>query len=98
MIMGLMVGIQGASFVLTTFWANRVLVKDESVFSTARLLRPVLDKLADNGAARSGKEICAVLGEGEKYIYTVPEGSVPPYRVELGDYERRRCFPDGKYN
>ena len=98
MIMGLIVGIQGASFVLTAFWANRVLVKDESVFSTARLLRPVLDKLADNGTALSGKEICAVLGEGERYIYTVPEMSGPPYRVELGSSERRRCFPGGEYN
>jgi len=97
MIMGLIVGIQGASFVLTAFWANRVLVKDESVFSTARLLRPVLDKLADNGTAMSGKEICAVLGEGESYIYTVPKGR-EPYRVELGDYRRRRCFPEGQYN
>lgn len=99
-IMGLIVGIQGASFVLTAFWANRVVVKDQSVFSTARLLRPLLDKLDDNGTAMSGKDICKVLDprQEKRYIYTVPKGRGGPYRVELGDYPRRRCFPEGVYN
>lgn len=99
-IMGLIVGVQGAAFVLTAFWANRVVVKDESALATARLLRPVLGRLGDEGTTMNGKKICNVLDAGEerRYIYTVPKGSDEPYRVELGDWPRCRSFPEGIYN
>jgi hypothetical protein len=100
MIMGLILGVQGAAFVLTAFWANRVVVKDESALATARLLRPILDGLGDDGTILSGKEICNELDAGaeRRYIYTVPKGRDDPYRVELGDWPRRRTFPEGVYN
>jgi hypothetical protein len=99
MIMGLIVGVQGAAFVLTAFWANRVLVKDESVFATARLLKPVLDRLGDAGTAAKGQDICDLLDAGEErgFIYTVPREGDEQHRVELGDWPRARSFPEGFY-
>jgi hypothetical protein len=100
MIMGLILGVQGAAFVLTAFWANRVVVKDESALATARLLRPILDGLGDDGTILSGKEICNELDAGaeRRYIYTALKRRDDPYRVELGDWPRRRTFPEGVYN
>jgi hypothetical protein len=100
MIMGLIVGVQGAAFVLTAFLANRVVVKDESVLATARLLRPVLDRLGDEGTIMEGNEICHRLDpeQERRFIYTVPIVRDEPYRVELGDLPRMRSFPDGHYN
>jgi hypothetical protein len=100
MVMGLIVGVQGAAFVLTAFLANRVVVKDESVFATARLLKPVLDRLGDEGTTMEGKDICQRLDPGEerKFIYTVPLVRDGPYRVELGNWPRMRSFPEGHYN
>jgi hypothetical protein len=99
-IMGLIVGVQGAAFVLTAFWANRVVVKDESVLATARLLRPVLERLGDEGTTMSGREICEIVNarEERRYIYTVPKEMDEPYRVELGDWPRCRSFPEAVYN
>jgi len=100
MIMGLIVGVQGGAFVLTAFLANRVVVKDESVFATARLLRPVLDGLGDEGTTMEGEDICNVLNAGDdrRFIYTVPRVGNGPYRVELGNLPRMRSFPEGNYN
>jgi hypothetical protein len=99
MIMGLIVGVQGAAFVLTAIFANRVVVKDESVFATARLLRPVMDRLGDEGTTMEGKDICQRLdpGEEKRFIYTVPIVRDEPYRVELGNWPRMRSFPEGHY-
>jgi hypothetical protein len=99
-IMGLIVGVQGAAFVLTAFLASRVVVKDESVFATARLLRPVLDRLGDEGTTMEGKDICHRLdpGEEKRFIYTVVIVKDGPYRVELGNWPRMRSFPEGHYN
>jgi hypothetical protein len=99
-VMGLIVGVQGAAFVLTAFLANRVVVKDESVFATARLLKSVLDRLGDEGTTMEGKDICQRLDPGEerKFIYTVPLVRDGPYRVELGNWPRMRSFPEGHYN
>jgi hypothetical protein len=100
MIMGLIVGGQGVAFVLTAFLANRVVVKDESVLATARLLRPVLDRLGDEGTTMEGEDICQRLdpGEEKKFIYTVPLVREEPYRVELGNWPRMRSFPEGHYD
>jgi hypothetical protein len=100
LVMGLIVGVQGAAFVLTAFWANRVVVKDESVFATARLLRPILDRLGDEGTTARGEDICQVLDAGEerRFIYSVPRGKDEPYQVELGNWTRSRTFPEGVYN
>lgn len=98
LIMGLIVGVQGAAFVLTAFWANRVVVKDENVFATARLLRPIVEKLGDEGTMTKGKDICKLLaGEERRFIYAVPKGRDEQHQVELGDWPRSRTFPEGVY-
>jgi hypothetical protein len=99
LILGLIVGVQGAAFVLTAFWANRVVVKDENVFATARLLRPIVDKLGDEGTITKGKDICKLLDAGEerRFIYAVPKGRDGQHQVELGDWPRSRTFPEGVY-
>jgi hypothetical protein len=61
----LLAGIPGGQFLVllaVLIWANKVIIKDESHLSTARLLRPVVDKLGEKGCLLTGNEIVEVLG------------------------------------
>ena len=100
LILGLLVGAQGVGFVVTAFWANRVLVKDESIFSTATLLRPILENLGDSGNAANGKVICDVLGDGPEMmvVYTAIKDEQNVFHLELGGNPRHRAFPAGRYD
>jgi hypothetical protein len=99
LILGLLVGTQGVGFVVTAFWANRVLVKDESIFSTATLLRTVLHHLQGSGNAANGEVICDVLGHGREtmVVYTAIKDGRNVYHLELGSNPRHRAFPEGTY-
>lgn len=99
LIMGVILGAQGIGFVLTAFWANRVLVKDESPLGIARLLRPIVDELGNHGSAARGRQICEEIGEESEVRYTVhqrePKG---PFQLELNSHGRIRAFPEGEYD
>ena len=102
LILALILGVQGIFFVMTAFLANRVLVKDESMLSTARLLRPILENLGDSGSAADGEAICEVLGDGPetRVIYTVLKDGKDDelFHLELGNHRRCRAFPEGRYD
>lgn len=61
----LLAGIAGGQFLVllaVLIFANKVIIKDESHLATARLLRPVVDKLGEKGCLLTGHEIASVLG------------------------------------
>ena len=71
--------VQAIVWMLVIMFANKVIIKDTSHLSTARLLRPIVDKLGDNGCLLTGDEIAEVLGN-YKVIYGVRDpgfGQVP---------------------
>ena len=55
-------------------WANRAVIKDTTALSTARLLRPVVERLEDGGCLLSGREIAGELGD-VRVVYGFREGS-----------------------
>jgi len=68
---------------LVIMFANKAIIKDTSHLSTARLLRPIVDKLGDNGCLLTGDEIAEKLGN-VKVIYGVRDpgvGNVPAMGV-----------------
>jgi hypothetical protein len=61
----LLTGIPGCQFLVllaVLTWANKVIIKDTSHLATARLLRPIVDKLGNRGCLLTGDEIADVLG------------------------------------
>ncbi|KAH8602240.1 hypothetical protein B0O99DRAFT_680379 [Bisporella sp. PMI_857] len=105
LIVGIIIGAQGIGFVITTFWANNVLVKDESVLSTATLLRPAMRDLGSSGNSARSKAICKVLADKE-VIYTVvshedDESLLHLEFTELASdmrFRSHRAFPAGTYD
>ncbi|KAJ9603026.1 hypothetical protein H2200_012321 [Cladophialophora chaetospira] len=61
---------QMVALVCVIIWANKAIIKDDSCLSTARLLRPVVDRLGDHGCLLTGDEIAKEL-ENVKVIYGV---------------------------
>lgn len=59
---GLLLGTQFVVGVVTVVKGNTVFCKDESFLSTARLLRPLVDRLGDNGSSADGAEIAEMFG------------------------------------
>lgn len=102
LILGLIVAAQGVGFVVTAFWANRVIVKDESVFSTATLLRSVMTDLDGSGNAAGAEALFREL-EGTSVIYTAPAHSEDKnwFHLELSnntEARRIRAFQEGTYD
>lgn len=65
-IRGMLFGIVAGHLILLTIGlilANRVVVPDESALSSARVLRPVVDKLGTQGSLLNGEEISERLGD-----------------------------------
>ena len=109
-ILAVIPGVQGLLLLCIARWANHAVIKDTSFLSTARLLRPIVDKLGPNGCLLTGDEICEALGN-YRVIYgaRVPDGTADGDRemvmkhldlIEedegLGKWEGR--MPGGRYN
>ncbi|OCT52069.1 hypothetical protein CLCR_08361 [Cladophialophora carrionii] len=63
---------QGLVLLIVIMFANKAIIKDTSHLSTARLLRPIVEKLGDRGCLLTGDEIAEQLGN-YKVIYGVRE-------------------------
>jgi hypothetical protein len=100
-ILGLTCGLQLVLFILCSVVANMVIVKDDSHIATARLLRPIVERLGPMGTYADGKEICKLLSnEGqEKVVYSVkhPQRGIL-HHLDLGHQKRLRAFPRGDYD
>lgn len=71
--------VQAIVLFLVIMFANKAIIKDTSHLSTARLLRPLVERLGDNGCLLTGDEIAEKLGN-VKVIYGVRDpgvGNVP---------------------
>ena len=100
-IFSLTCGLQLVLFVICSVVANMVIVKDDSYIATARLLRPIVERLGPVGTYADGKEICKYLSnEGqEKVVYSVkhPQRGIM-HHLDLGHQKRLRAFPRGNYD
>lgn len=88
----LLIGIPGGQFLVllaVLVWANKVIIKDESCLATARLLRPVVDKLGEKGCLLTGDEIAEELGNyGLKYGVRDPPQDSTSYSSLGGAFVR----------
>jgi hypothetical protein len=85
-ILGVIPVIQLAALCCVIAWANTAIIRDASCLSTARLLRPIVDKLGEKGCLLSGKEIAAELSELRvKYGWREP-GPDFQFRNEIDPY------------
>lgn len=67
-VLAIIPGVQLVVLLIVCIWANGAMVKDGSYLATARMLRPVVDKLGEHGCALTGDEIARELGNF-KIIY-----------------------------
>ena len=100
-ILALTVFIQLVLFIVVAIVSNLVIVKDESPFSTARLLRPIIDRIGASGTYAEGSQIIKMLGNGpmDKVVYSVrhpQQGTI--HHLDLGHQKRLRAFPRGDYD
>jgi hypothetical protein len=100
-IFALTAGLQLVLFILVSVISNLVIVKDDSHIATARLLRPIVDRLGPVGTSAAGDEICKLLNDHghRKVVYSVKhpqKGSL--HHLDLGHQKRLRAFPRGDYD
>ncbi|OAP65651.1 hypothetical protein AYL99_01623 [Fonsecaea erecta] len=62
-ILGLLPFFQLVALICVVAWANPAIIRDDSDLSTARLLRPIVDKLGDRGCLLTGAEIAEELAD-----------------------------------
>jgi hypothetical protein len=96
--LGFLLGFHFALAVITVFSANSVFQKDDSELATARLLRPIVDRLGGAGSGASGEEIAASLNTKMTYgVRSNATGDV--HHLDIGDdLETLKVFPKGYYD
>ncbi|KIV77239.1 hypothetical protein PV11_09054 [Exophiala sideris] len=73
-ILGLVPFVQLIASICVIIWSNTAIIRDESCLSTARLLRPLVDKLGGKGCLLSGDEISEVFPDMRiKYGWREPD-------------------------
>jgi len=82
----------------TVAYANTVFCKDDSYLSTARLLRPIVERLGPSGCAMTGKDISHTLKTSMVYGVRADEGGTR-HHLDLGeDIVVKKWFPEGWYD
>ncbi|KAK7894210.1 hypothetical protein LTR67_005968 [Exophiala xenobiotica] len=81
-ILGLVPVVQLIASVCVILWSNTAIIRDESHLSTARLLRPLVQKLGNKGCLLSGEEIAETFPDVRvKYGWREPDNLV--FRNEI---------------
>ncbi|KAF8471211.1 hypothetical protein BDZ91DRAFT_791415 [Kalaharituber pfeilii] len=97
-ILGSICGIQLVLGLTAVFVSNTVIVKDDSYLSTARLLRPLVERLGPSGCALTGKEIATTLRTTMVYGVRVDK-SRSRHHLDIGeDIIPGQKFPNGWYD
>lgn len=97
-ILGSICGVQLVFGLAAVFISNTVIVKDDSYLATARLLRPLVERLGPAGCALSGKEIASTLRTSMVYGVRVDKTG-ERHHLDLGeDIHPVKKFPDGWYD
>ena len=104
-LLGLIPLLQFLTLVAVIAWANKAVIKDDSYLATARLLRPMVERLGDHGCMLTGDEIAKELGNVRvAYGYREPAGGSQddPRHVDIIEesegYRIQRSFPPGPYD
>jgi len=99
-IVGATIGIHLFMIPLLIYFANAVLIKDDTPLSLARLLNYLVQQLGETGNAANGDEMAeALTGMKVRYGYTIVDKSKELYKLELGEHvpkwRKLRRFPKG---
>jgi hypothetical protein len=103
-LLGVIPFLQFCSLLIVTAFANKVIIKDDTHLSMARLLRPVVDRLGDHGCMLTGKEISRELNMKAIYGYREPKPGSDVYHLDVLTEEdtvplrSRRAFEEGVYD
>jgi hypothetical protein len=96
LILGLILAAQLLLGFAAVVYANTVFCKDDSYLSTARLLRPVVERLGPSGCAMTGRDIAHTLREF--MVYGVRREG-PRLHLDFGeDIPETKSFPVGWYD
>jgi hypothetical protein len=82
-ILGLIPLFQLSALICVIARANSAIIRDDSALSTARLLRPIVEKLGDRGCLLTGEEIAEELGEMKVKYGWRESGSEFTFRNEI---------------
>lgn len=97
-ILGSICGLQLVLGLTAVFFSNTVIVKDDSYLATARLLRPLVERLGPAGCALSGKEIASTLRTSMVYGVRIDKAG-ERHHLDIGeDIHPVNRFPDGWYD
>jgi len=101
-IVGATIGIHLFMIPLLLYFANAVLIKDDTPLSLARLLNYLVQQLGETGNAASGDQVAEALKHMKvRYGYTIVDESKNLYKLELGEHvpkwRKLRRFPKGSY-
>lgn len=97
MIVGLICGIQLIMVIAIAFLVNCAIMRDDSPLATARVLRPIVDRLGPTGSNASGDAIAKELGRDLKVAYSV-DCSVTPWCLQIQERRAPPQFPEGWYS
>jgi hypothetical protein len=99
MITGIMIGVHLLIIPVTLYFANAVLILNESPISLAKLLNYLVQQLGETSNAASGDQVEEILeAKKVRYGYTIVNQSKKWYKLELGDRVlKARKFPEGFY-
>jgi len=106
-ILGVIPLIQFLALLCIIIWANKVIIKDTGYLSTARLLRPIVDRLGPRGCLLTTDEICEEMKNVRvTYGYREPmdfmEDSGMVRHVDILEEEEglglRTTMPPGQYD
>jgi len=101
-IVGVTIGIHLSMIPLLIYFANAVLIKDDTPLSLAKLLNYLVQQLGETGNAASGDQVVEALKHMKvRYGYTIMDESKNLYKLELAEHvpkwRKLRGFPKGSY-
>ncbi|CUS12908.1 unnamed protein product [Tuber aestivum] len=98
--LGCILGAQVACGLFVLCSANSVICKDDSYLSTARLLRPLVERLGNSGSTSTGFEISQTFPNSVRYgVRSDRSTGQPVHHLDVGeDIEKLPKFPEGYYN
>ncbi|KAG0641331.1 hypothetical protein HOY80DRAFT_742887 [Tuber brumale] len=91
---------QLACGIFVVYSANSVFCKDDSYLSTARLLRPLVERLGNSGSTSTGFEISQTFARSVRYgVRSGGSANQPIHHLDIGeDIVKLPRFPEGHYN
>jgi len=98
--LGSILGAQLICGIFVVYSANSVFCKDDSYLSTARLLRPLVERLGNSGSTSTGLQISQTFTRSVRYgVRSDSSSGQPVHHLDVGeDILKLPKFPEGHYN